>query len=72
MAGFVGKVLATATGIAVYELAVRPLVASRLMGSKGELSGEDELAQELDDADAELERAERELNEQDTAFLEDD
>ncbi len=72
MAGFIGKVLATATGIAVYELAVRPLVASRLMGGKAELTEEDELIRELDDADAELSRAERELDAQDQEFLDEE
>ncbi len=72
MAGsFIGKVLATASGIAVYEIVVRPLVASRLMGPSDEPSEAAELERELDESDARLAEAERELAAQDRALLED-
>ncbi|MEE8508447.1 MAG: hypothetical protein V3T07_05225 [Myxococcota bacterium] len=72
MAGsFIGKVLATASGIAVYEIVVRPRVASRLMGTSAEPSEAAELERELDESDARLAEAERELAAQDRALLED-
>ncbi len=72
MAGFAGKVVATAAGIALYEVVVRPLVASRLMGSQDELEDGDDVNRELDEADAELARAERELDAEDEGFLDQD
>ena len=71
MAGFFGKVAATAAGIALYEVAVRPLIASRLMGKEAQLNEDAELERELDDADRELARAEAELDAQDEEFLND-
>ena len=71
MAGWFGKVAATAAGIALYEVGVRPLIASRLMGKEAQLDEQAELERELDDADRELERAERELDAQDAALLDD-
>lgn len=62
MAGFFGKVLATATGIAVYELGVRPLIADRFgaRAAAQELS-EDELDSELEESDAQLAQLEAEI-----------